>query len=121
MVGVALSCLAYCAVSAWLSLRVRRPVVIGVLYVLLWEGSVANFAPSAHKLSIAAYGKALVAHALPQSAAATVGVATAVVVLAAVTALGCYLGARLLSRVELPCRSVPFSSVAFAASMEAHE
>jgi ABC-2 type transport system permease protein len=101
-IGVALACLAYCGASVWLSLRVRRPVIVGILYILLWEGSIANFAPSAHKLSIGAYGKALVAHALPQGALPTTGAATAIVVLAAVTALGCWLGARLLSRVELP-------------------
>ncbi len=71
--GVVLACLAYCGASVWLSLRVRRPVVVGILYILLWEGSIANFAPSAHKLSIGAYGKALVAHALPQGALPTSG------------------------------------------------
>ena len=52
--GVVLACLAYCGASVWLSLRVRRPVVVGVLYILLWEGSIATFAASAGKLSIAA-------------------------------------------------------------------
>ena len=65
--GVGLACLAYCGASVWLSLRVRRPVVVGVLYILLWEGSIATFAASAGKLSIAAYGRALVAHELPQA------------------------------------------------------
>ena len=73
-----------------------------MLYILLWEGSIANFAPSAHKLSIGAYGKSLVAHALPQGAVATSGPGTCVVVLAVVAAVGCWFGARLLSRVELP-------------------
>ena len=100
--GVGLACLAYCGASVWLSLRVRRPVVVGVLYILLWEGSIATFAASAGKLSIAAYGRALVAHELPQAELPVAGPGTAVIVLAAVTALACWLGARLLSRVELP-------------------
>ena len=99
--GLALATLAYCGVAAWLSLRTRRPIVIGVLYVLLWEGSIATFAASASKLSIAAYGRALVAERLPEAAAPVVGPAPAVVILAAVAAVACWLGARALVRVEL--------------------
>ena len=47
--------------------------MIGVIYILLWEGSIATFAASAAKLSIAAYGRALVAERLPQAAAPVVG------------------------------------------------
>lgn len=99
--GVALSTLAYCGVAAWLSLRTRRPIVIGVIYVLLWEGSIATFAASASRLSIAAYGRALVAERLPEAAAPVVGPAPAVLILAAVAAVACWLGARALVRVEL--------------------
>jgi ABC-2 type transport system permease protein len=99
--GVALATLAYCGVAGWLSLRTRRPIVIGVLYILLWEGSIATFAASASKLSIAAYGRALVAERLPEAAAPVVGPAPAIVVLAAVAAVTCWLGARALVRVEL--------------------
>jgi ABC-2 type transport system permease protein len=99
--AVALATLAYCGAAAWLSLRTRRPIVIGVLYVLLWEGSIATFAASASKLSIAAYGRALVAERLPEAAAPVVGPAPAVVILAAVAAVTCWLGARALVRVEL--------------------
>jgi ABC-2 type transport system permease protein len=101
LAGVALATLAYCGVAAWLSLRTRRPIVIGVLYILLWEGSIATFAASASKLSIAAYGRALVAERLPEAAAPVVGPTPAVVVLAAVAAVTCWLGARALVRVEL--------------------
>jgi ABC-2 type transport system permease protein len=101
LAGVALATLAYCGVAGWLSLRTRRPIVIGVLYILLWEGSIATFAASASKLSIAAYGRALVAERLPQAAAPVVGPGPAVVILAAVAAFTCWLGARALVRVEL--------------------
>ena len=69
--------------------------------MLLWEGSIASFAASAGSL-VAAYGRALVAHELPQAELPVAGPGTAVIVLAAVTVLACWLGARLLSRVELP-------------------
>jgi ABC-2 type transport system permease protein len=101
LAGVGLATLAYCGVAGWLSLRTRRPIVIGVLYILLWEGSIATFAASAGKLSIAAYGRALVAERLPEAAAPVVGPAPAVVVLAAVAAVMCWLGARALVRAEL--------------------
>jgi ABC-2 type transport system permease protein len=101
LAGVALATLAYCGLAGWLSLRTRRPIVIGVLYILLWEGSVATFAASASKLSIAAYGRALVAEKLPEAAAPVVGPLPAVLILAAVTAVTCWLGARALVRVEL--------------------
>jgi ABC-2 type transport system permease protein len=101
LAGIALATLAYCAVAAWLSLRTRRPIVIGVLYILLWEGSIATFAASASKLSIAAYGRALVAERLPEAAAPVVGPAPAAAILAAVAAVTCWLGARALVRVEL--------------------
>jgi ABC-2 type transport system permease protein len=99
--GVALATLAYCGVACWLSLRTRRPIVIGVLYVLLWEGSIATFAASADRLSIAAYGRALVAERFPEAAPPVVGPAAAVVILAAAAAVTCWLGARALVRTEL--------------------
>jgi len=102
LLGVGLAALAYCAAAAGLSLRTRRPVVIGVLYILLWEGSIATFAASAAKLSISAYGRALVAQRLPQAAAPVVGPATAVAVLAGFTVIACWFGGRALSRTELP-------------------
>jgi ABC-2 type transport system permease protein len=57
---------AYTAVFGALSLRVKRPVVIGLIYVLFWEGSIATFAPSARWLSLAAYQRAVVAGGLPE-------------------------------------------------------
>ena len=59
LVGVALAALCYCAAAAWLAMVLRRPVVIGVLYILLWEGSIATFAASADRFSMAAYGRAI--------------------------------------------------------------
>ena len=100
--GVTLAALAYCAVGGWLSLQVRRPIVVGVIYILLWEGSIATYAASADRLSIAAYGRAMVAEQLPQSAAGVVSPATAAVILLVATVAGALLGARALTRTELP-------------------
>jgi ABC-2 type transport system permease protein len=102
LLGVVLASLAYCAASSWLSLKTRRPVVIGVIYILLWEGSVATYAASAAKLSISAYGSAFVAHALPQSAPPVAGLVPSAVVLVAVVVLAALGAARSLGRTELP-------------------
>ncbi len=102
LLGMALAAAAYCALSAWLALRVRRPIVVGVLYILLWEGSIATFAASADRLSIAAYGRAVVAERLPQAAAAVVSPGTAIIVLLCAAAGGTLLAARAMTRTELP-------------------
>jgi ABC-2 type transport system permease protein len=102
LVGVALACLCYCAASAWLAMMVRRPVVLGVLYILLWEGSIATFAASADRFSIAAYGRAIAVEGVIDVNAPDASAVTAVVVLAAVTALAVWAAARRLTRTELP-------------------
>ncbi|HKV68559.1 MAG TPA: ABC transporter permease [Gaiellales bacterium] len=102
LAGVVLASLAYCAGSVLLSLYTRRPIVIGVLYIILWEGSIATFAASAAKLSISAYGRAFVGHVLPQAAPPVSGTLVAGIVLVAVSAATAWFAARALGRVELP-------------------
>lgn len=102
LVGVALSALCYCAVSAWLSMTTRRPVVLGVLYILLWEGSIATFAASADRLSIAAYGRAIAVEGVVDVNAPDASAAAAVVILAAIGAVAAWAATRRLTRTELP-------------------
>jgi ABC-2 type transport system permease protein len=102
LVGVALSALCYCAVTAWLSMLSRRPVVIGVLYILLWEGSIATFAASADRFSIAAYGRALAVEGVIDVNAPKASGTTAVVVLAIAVAVAVWGATRRFTRTELP-------------------
>ncbi len=102
LLGVVLASLAYCAAAVLLSLYTRRPIVIGVIYILLWEGSIATFAASAAKLSISAYGRAFVGHVLPQASRPVAGTAVSGLVLVAVAAVAAWATARALGRVELP-------------------
>jgi ABC-2 type transport system permease protein len=102
LLGVVLASLAYCAAAVLLSLYTRRPIVIGVIYILLWEGSIATFAASAAKLSISAYGRAFVGHVLPQASRPVAGTAVSALVLVAVAAAAAWATARALGRVELP-------------------
>lgn len=102
LAGVAAGALCYCAVAAWLSMVSRRPVVLGALYILLWEGSIATFAASADRLSIAAYGRALAVEGVVKVNAPDVSGAVALVVLAAATALAVWGTTRRFTRTELP-------------------
>jgi ABC-2 type transport system permease protein len=95
----------YVAAFGALSLRVKRPVVIGLIYVLFWEGSIATFAPSARWLSLGAYGRAIVAGGLPSYTdenVPAIGALAAVAVLAAIAAAATLWCGRRLARVELP-------------------
>jgi ABC-2 type transport system permease protein len=57
--GLALGCavgsIAYCAVFLALSLLTRRPVLLGLLYVLIWEGLLGNLLAGSRLLSIQQY------------------------------------------------------------------
>jgi ABC-2 type transport system permease protein len=54
-VASALGALAYCALFVALSLITRRPVLIGLLYVLIWEGVLGNLFTGTRVLSIQQY------------------------------------------------------------------
>jgi ABC-2 type transport system permease protein len=96
---------AYAAAFGALSLRVKRPVVIGLVYVLFWEGSIATFAPSARWLSLGAYARAVIAGGLPSSTdfnVPAIGGLAAVAVLAGLAAVATWWCGRRLRRLELP-------------------
>lgn len=54
-VGSALGAVVYSALFLALSLVSRRPVLIGLVYVLLWEGLLANLLPGAGVLAVQHY------------------------------------------------------------------
>jgi ABC-2 type transport system permease protein len=96
---------AYVAAFSALSMLTRRPVVIGFLYVVFWEGSIATVAPGADRFSIAAYARVLVARGLPADASSHVpdySPLLASCVLVGVIAVATWLCTRRLSRAELP-------------------
>ena len=51
----AVGSVAYCAVFLALSLLTRRPVLVGLLYVLIWEGLLGNLLAGSRSLSIQQY------------------------------------------------------------------
>ena len=52
---------AYCALFVWLGLRVRRALVWGLAYILIWEGFIANAGDNAAKLAVRAYSRSILA------------------------------------------------------------
>lgn len=79
---------AYCALFVLVSLLTRHAVIAGLLYALIWEGTVGQYVPGARRLSIQqwalAVGDALThGHALQPD----VGVAAGAALLAATIAL----------------------------------
>ena len=105
IVSVVAGAVAYAAAFGALSLRVKRPVVVGLIYVLFWEGSIGTFAPSARWLSLGAYARAIVACGLPPETAHNVpaiGVAASILVLAGIAALATLWCGRRLKHIELP-------------------
>lgn len=103
LIASGLTALCYCSLAALLAMVSRRPVVIGVLYILLWEGTIATFAASADRFSIAAYGRAIASEGIAgDNAAPSFGGSTGLVVLAAVSVVAVWLATRRLTRTELP-------------------
>ena len=64
-VACAVSAIAYCAVFLALSLVTRRPVLVGLLYVLIWEGLLGNLLAGSRVLSIQQYAVAIAADIAP--------------------------------------------------------
>jgi ABC-2 type transport system permease protein len=66
VVGTVVACLlstvAYAGIFTWLGLRVKRALVWGLAYILIWEGFVARAGANAARLSIRASSRSLLSH-----------------------------------------------------------
>jgi ABC-2 type transport system permease protein len=58
-VGGAVASICYCALFVALSLVSRRPVLIGLVYILLWEGLLTKLLAGTRSLSIEQFGLTL--------------------------------------------------------------
>lgn len=103
-VAVAVGGLLYCALFVALSLRTRRALVAGLVYVLVWEGAMSNFFAGTKALSVRQYTLAL-ADALsttrPQVFDAELSGGTALVMAVVVGALAVGYSVRRLQRFEI--------------------
>ncbi|RKS71504.1 ABC-2 type transport system permease protein [Motilibacter peucedani] len=99
-----LSAAGYVAVFVLLSLLTARSLLIGLGYVVVWEGSFATYVKSLRNLSIGSFGRRLIGSLYPDKGipfkVADVGVTGAVVVLVAVSAVAAVLAVRRLPHVD---------------------
>jgi len=100
-IGAIVAGLAYCALFVLLAVVTRNAVVVGLIYVLIWESLVGSFVPGAQVLSIQQWALAITEKVVGSSAG-TLGLSSAVsfgtgVVLLTIIVVGCtwYAGARL--------------------------
>ena len=63
---LAIGLMAYGAVFAFVGARVKRPVVVGLVFAFGWEPAVLLFPGYLKRLTVAYYVQALVPHAMPQ-------------------------------------------------------
>jgi ABC-2 type transport system permease protein len=63
LTSATLAVVAYAGIFTWLGLRVRRALVWGLAYILLWEGFVASAGRSAARLAVRAYTRSVLTHA----------------------------------------------------------
>ena len=106
--AVAWGALCYVALFACLSVRFARALIIGLVYVFVWEATLSRFAPGTRLFSVRQYTVSVV-EALAQTPArfvnAQLDTTTAVVMSTAVVLVTCWYGVRLLGRYELRERS----------------
>jgi len=102
LVACALGALAYAGAGVLAAMVLRQPVVVAVLYILLWEGTVATWTSSAEYLSLAAYARAIAVQGIERVNAPEIGAAVGAMLLVAVAAATVVVSARRLSRTELP-------------------
>ncbi|OWU99559.1 ABC transporter permease [Micromonospora wenchangensis] len=88
VVASALGALAYSALFLALSLVTRRPVLLGLVYVLIWEGLLGNFVSGTRVLSIQQWVIALADRIAPTDLLSTTVSVPVAVVLTALVSVG---------------------------------
>lgn len=97
-----LSTVAYAGIFTWLGLRVKRSLVWGLAYILIWEGFVARAGANAARLSIRANARSLLSHiAHGPERLIDVSPTTAFVVPAIAFVVAVWLTVRLLTRQDV--------------------
>jgi ABC-type transport system involved in multi-copper enzyme maturation permease subunit len=100
---LAVGLIAYGAVFAWIGARLKRPLVIGLVFIFGWEPAVLLFPGYLKRVTVAYYLQGLVPHAMPQDSAVSVflqmfqefpSAPVSLAVLAGVTLVGVWLAAR---------------------------
>ncbi|MGI9186692.1 MAG: ABC transporter permease [Gaiellales bacterium] len=105
LAGTLLVALVYVAVFVTVGLLLKRALVAGIIYILVWEGAIATVAPSAERFSMTAWGRAITdggIYGLQTDLRPTLDTTTGAIALLVVTVLAVLLGAWRLGRMDLP-------------------
>ena len=103
--GTILVASVYSAVFIAVGLLLRRALVAGIIYILVWEGAVGAIAPSAARVSLTAWGRAITDGGLvgiERDLVPTLSASTGAVSLIVVTAVAIVLAGWRLGRMDLP-------------------
>jgi ABC-2 type transport system permease protein len=102
LVSCGLATLAYAGMFTWLGLRVKRALVWGLAYILVWEGFVARAGATPARLAVRSHARSLLARlADGPERLIEVSTHTAVVVPLAVAVVAFLLTARRLARQDV--------------------
>ena len=105
LAGTALVAAVYAAVFVAVGLLLRRALIAGIIYILVWEGAIATVAPSAERVSLTAWGRAITdggLYGLQQGLEPTLSGTTGAIVLVVVTAAAVAIAGWRLGRMDLP-------------------
>lgn len=105
LAGTALVAAVYAAVFVAVGLLLRRALIAGIVYILIWEGAIATVAPSAERVSLTAWGRAVTdggLYGLQEGLVPTLSGTTGAIVLVATTAVAVVLAGWRLGRMDLP-------------------
>lgn len=106
---LAIGLAAYGAVFAFVGARLKRPLVVGLVFAFGWEQAVLFFPGYLKRATVAYYLQALVPHAMPQDSAVNVllqifqeipGVATSIASLVVITVVALWLAGRTVEQRE---------------------
>jgi ABC-2 type transport system permease protein len=101
-VSTIVAVVAYCALFVWLGLRVRRSLMWGLAYILIWEGFVANAGDNAARLAVRAYSRSILSKLSDvELRLADISLAAAVIVPLVVAVAAVALTARRLNRQDV--------------------
>lgn len=105
IVGTILVAIVYTCVFIAIGLLLKRALVAGIIYILVWEGAIATVAPSAERVSMTAWARAISdggLYGLQRDLVPTQAATSAVAALLVVSVLAVLLGAWRFGRMDLP-------------------
>ena len=99
--AIALAVFAYAAVFTGFGLRVRFALILGLVYVVIWEAGIASLGRGLAAVSVRHYAESLAGHLAGQDVANAAAAWPSVIVLLGVAAVGALVASVLLARQDV--------------------